>query len=425
MKIKSIQTKIALAGSMCLIIAGMVVVGYSTFSSRTMSIKAAENQAKVSAKLQAASIQAKINAAMDTSRILANVLSTIKDTQHTSPVDRESISAMLFQILKNNPSFLGTYTGWEPNEFDGKDREFANKPGHDETGRFIPYWVKNDKGEIQLEPLKLYDVEGDGDYYLLPKKNKTEAILDPFVYNAAGKDILMTSLVVPILVNGKFYGICGVDLALDFLQSQADSFNLYDGTAKLILVSYTGIVSGMTGNPTIAGKKLSEVHSGFEKNLETIQKGIEKTEYSHGNLEVIVPIKIGLSSTPWSVIVQIPEGKITEESLALMWKQISLSILFVFLALTVFIWIAKTIATPLKTATHFAISVSEGDLTQQITIKQDDEIGHLASALNQMTKNLNTIMSQINQAAEQVASSSEELSATLTKSFPIGNRTSG
>ena len=413
MRFKSIQTKIGLVGSLSFIVTVLIIAGYSSFTSQQMAIQAAENQAKALAELQAASIQAKIEVALDTARTLAYALSAVKDPQHPVQLDRSSVNSMISLILMNNPSFLGTYTAWEPNEFDGKDSEFVNKPGHDTTGRFIPYWARTgDKGEISVDPLKAYEVEGDGDYYLLPKKTKVENILEPYTYAVGGKDVLMTSLVVPILVGGKFYGIGGVDVALDFLQRQSDGFDLYNGTAKLVLMSNGGIISGMTGNPKVVGKKLNEIYTGFEKNADSIKKGTGQVAYNNGNLEVFVPLKIGQTTTPWSAIIFIPKEKITEEARAMMWKQIGLSVIFVVLALGVFLWVAKTIAMPLKEATHFAQSVAEGDLTKQIYIDQDDEIGQLTSALNQMSANLNRIMSQIHQSAEQVASSAEELSAS-------------
>jgi methyl-accepting chemotaxis protein len=57
-----------------------------------------------------------------------------------------------------------------------------------------------------------------GDYYLLPKERSKECIIDPFPSEIQGNKTLLTSLVSPIIVDNKFYGIAGIDIKLDFLQ---------------------------------------------------------------------------------------------------------------------------------------------------------------------------------------------------------------
>ncbi len=74
--------------------------------------------------------------------------------------------------------------------------------------------------------------------------------------------------------------------------------------------------------------------------------------------------------------------------------------------------IARGIISPLLKGVNFAQLVSDGDLTQQIDLHQEDEIGILAKSLNEMSANLQQVMAGIQQASEQVASSSEELSAS-------------
>ncbi len=76
------------------------------------------------------------------------------------------------------------------------------------------------------------------------------------------------------------------------------------------------------------------------------------------------------------------------------------------------VYITRLVVVPLQMGVRFAQAVSDGDLTQQIDLDQKDEIGQLATALNNMATNLNEVMINISQASEQVASSSEELSAS-------------
>jgi len=411
MKFKSIQFKIAFWGGVCILVSVALVTIFSISAFRSSSITGAEEQATVIARVEAASIQAEIEIALDAARTLATSFSVQKISEQ-NPLTRETVDGILRLVAEQNPSFLGVYTLWEPNAFDGKDSEFVDKPGHDSTGRYIPYWCRDDKGKIGVDALANYEISGDGDYYQIPKNSKKEALLNPYLYNVQGKDTLLTSLVVPILHGGVFYGIAGVDIGLTFLQSRADQLDIYNKTGKLALVANDGTLAGITGKPELVGKTMKDVGNGFEKNISKIQQGETSVGFVDGNLEVFMPLRVGKTTTPWSVVVHIPEDVITAEATAMMWKQLGLCILFLGGSLILLWFIAKNIAMPIKKAAHFAQVVANGDLTQEIHIDQEDEVGQLSKALNAMSQNLSHIMSGIQLAAEQVAASSEQLSAS-------------
>jgi len=74
--------------------------------------------------------------------------------------------------------------------------------------------------------------------------------------------------------------------------------------------------------------------------------------------------------------------------------------------------ISNIISNPLRQGVVFAQAVAAGDLTQKITLDQKDEIGQLASALNEMVAKLSSIVGEVMTASDNVASGSQELSAT-------------
>ena len=76
------------------------------------------------------------------------------------------------------------------------------------------------------------------------------------------------------------------------------------------------------------------------------------------------------------------------------------------------VFLARGITGPVVKGVEFAETIADGDLTARLDIKQKDEIGQLANALNKMADNLKDMTLQIQDGATQIASSSEELSAT-------------
>ena len=87
--------------------------------------------------------------------------------------------------------------------------------------------------------------------------------------------------------------------------------------------------------------------------------------------------------------------------------------------------IIKKITDPLTQSVDFAKKMSEGDLTQTLGIDQKDEIGILASAMNEMSKNIRNMFQDINTGVETLSSSSTGLSAISQQMMTGAEQTSG
>ncbi len=274
-QLKSIQLKIVLWGGASLLLMLSALNTYTILTLRSNMLETGKKGAEAAAEEQAWAVDIEIEKALHTARTLAQSFSAMK-TQGAQ-WDRADVNAILNQVLLDNPDFLGVYTLWEPNAFDGQDSQYANTPGHDQTGRFIPYWVRSND-QIILEPLLDYEMEGIGDYYLVPKRTGKETVLDPYLYPINGQDVLLTSLIVPIMVDGKFFGITGVDLPLTFLQKMADQLDVYNKSGVLILYSNNGTLSAVTGKPDLVNTSIQEFSPDWEEDLETIQSGKRQLE---------------------------------------------------------------------------------------------------------------------------------------------------
>jgi hypothetical protein len=57
---------------------------------------------------------------------------------------RGYFTSLLKQELMANLSLRSVYANWTPNGLDGIDSEYASTPDMDETGRFIPAWIRRD-----------------------------------------------------------------------------------------------------------------------------------------------------------------------------------------------------------------------------------------------------------------------------------------
>ncbi|MEN6412506.1 MAG: methyl-accepting chemotaxis protein [Veillonellales bacterium] len=83
---------------------------------------------------------------------------------------------------------------------------------------------------------------------------------------------------------------------------------------------------------------------------------------------------------------------------------------------------ARRIASPVNQLAVVSQKVANGDLTEQVNVTSQDEIGKLASSFNTMVTELKTLIKQVTENAEQVAASSEELTASSEQSAQAANQ---
>ncbi len=442
MRLRSIRNRILLWAGLCMFGTLGIVVTYSSITTRTIALDSARQSVLSMAKGDADEIAVVISGALDTARTLANALSTVKSAR--AGLNRETVDHILRTILERNENFLGVYTAWEPDAFDAQDERFVKSPGSDSSGRYVPYWSRNREGSVVVEPLMGYEDTTrneagarKGDYYLLPREKKTECIIEPYVYPVQGRPTLMTSLVVPIMVGDLHYGIAGVDLPLDFLESLVEKQDIYHKTGKVFIISHKGLIAAASGSPELIGKPLgSAFGDASNEYLATVQGGQRVVKTAVGMVTAFAPIILGQTNTPWAVIIQVPAKEVVAGASAMMWRQIILGIVFAGGVLLGLWAIAGAIARPIGRTVQVAELIARGEIanakqalpafekdrnaknrrigagSQTDAAAQQDETGQLLSAISTMTSNLAALLEQVQKSCAQLVSASIEIAAT-------------
>jgi len=209
---------------------------------------------------------------------------------------REAVNAMMAECLRHHPDLLAFSCGCEPQAFDGQDADFSLAPGHDASGRFVPYWHRG-SGKVELEALANYDVAGENDFYELPRRSKADVLMEPYMYPVGGKPVLMTSLMSPIMVNGQFIGVVGADYGLDQLQQKFAEQRPF-GIGAIMLVSNQGVY---VTHPEV--DKLGTVALDLpEAARKAIREGQAWRQVDErGTAYVFQPFNIGETPSSWSM----------------------------------------------------------------------------------------------------------------------------
>ena len=320
----------------------------------------------------------------DTNKTLAK---TFESFQEIPPENRRSyFNSLQKEILRDSEKFIDIWTVWEPNALDKLDYKFKNTEGHDNSGRFIPYWTKVN-GKISMVPLTEYV---SGFWYEKPKTSQHGILIEPNKYELQGNMIYVAGTAIPIRDRtGKSLGVVGIDYSLDYMQEKL-SQEVFFKSGYAILISAKGTVLAHK-NKNLISKTLPEFENKeiatyfFDAKRSLTPFLIETQVNGNKHLEVFTPVKIGRTNEVWFVGTSIPEKEIYEESTNLI-KLVSIILLVGFIASIIILTfiingITKRISSVVKALRN--IAQGDGDLTARLTGKGKDEIADLSHSFNQ------------------------------------------
>ncbi len=406
----NLQTKIVFWTGLTLAVISLTLIAYSISTARQIAIQTAEKEALAFAERQANAVRADSEIPLDMARALAQAFSATKNPENPAMrLNRPQVNAMLRQVLEANPTFLGTYTLWEPNAFDGLDDFYRGREAHDESGRFIPYWIRNDDGSISVIPLQDYETPGVGDWYILPRGTKKETVIAPLIYPINGVNTVMASFVVPIVYRERFYGIAGVDMPIRYAQTLVDAETPYGEQSQAFLINADGVIISFRNQPEMVARSISEVIPDFADSLQSrvAAGGAFISPSPDGKfLRVFAPARLGKTGASWSFGLIIPFSEITAAANAAAIRQTVIGSLLAILGLAGLWLLGRRIARPVRELTETANQIAAGDLSVVAQVSTGDEIGVLASAFNAMTARLRELVGSLE---ERVAERTEQI----------------
>ncbi|OMH33926.1 ATP-binding protein [Motiliproteus sp. MSK22-1] len=291
---------------------------------REQSLLVAQEQLTEVAKTTALQAQGKVERAISVASTLAKVLSGMRQADVAVDVGRDSVNSILKILLKSNSDFLAAYSIWEPDAFDMLDLAYANAPGHDDTGRFVPYWYRDELGSIELIPTRNYRVPlskralldpgviGPGDFYQRVKKTLSPIVLAPWSRQLNEKDVLVISVVIPILVDQRFLGVAGVDLPVQMLQQLVDHLasEILPEDGQLTVLSDAGsVVAKSVSDKNSKDATDVSIHSDHEL-VQKIIAGVPFRELDEDTLRVLQPLKFGEGFLSWGVYLSLPRSQV-------------------------------------------------------------------------------------------------------------------
>ena len=390
------------------------ILGINTYIACKVTNENAEANLRETSAKYAQKSELLLTKGLDAAHIMASAFEGEKESGHPN---RESALAVIKAILERYPDFLGVWTVWEPNAFDGEDGKFMNAPGHDARGRFVPYW--NKIGEhIALEACVDYTNPGAaGDYYNTPIKTGRDYVTEPYCYKVQGNFIQMVSIAAPIRFHNRLVGVAGVDLSMAKLQSLIGGITIFK-TGFTKIVTHGGIVLASTDKSKIGklsdewkSKDLSKVRQAMEKGCQTSQE-LYSNHFRAMAIKSYHPINIGKMQTPWSFVSIVKLDEALAEGREIICWSIITGCMGILILIFLTSYVADSISKPIKHAVEFAKQIENGKLNIQMEVETQDEIGELVISLNNSVKTTQNMISKISNSAKMIADLSVQLNVS-------------
>jgi methyl-accepting chemotaxis protein len=347
-------------------------------------------------------------------RTLARIMEGYKEIPAAER--RERFDFMLKNAIIADSTIESIYANWSSNGLDGMDAEYANTPGTDETGRYIPLFIKGPNG-LMLTAIKGFEWD-----VVMQLPITSDFVLEPDVPPESKN--LIANMCCPVKDNGRMIGIIGSSIELATVQAFVEEIKPFgDGVA--FLFSSGGIVAAHS-DPSRRGKDMRETESDtFGPYLDTMVDAVTRGtkaafSYRPSQADTViqyysVPFTIGRVPSPWTLVVGVSYNTIMMPIQRMLVICLILGALaIVFMSLGVF-FMARSISRPINSlALMFKdISEGEGDLTKTITIKADNEIGALAHYFNLTIDKIKRLVLAIKKETAALMQTGTELSANM------------
>ncbi|MGX8794817.1 methyl-accepting chemotaxis protein [Fusibacter sp. JL298sf-3] len=337
----------------------------------------------------------------------------------TGELDASLVNATLKSVLSDNENMLGAWVVIDPNQLNAQSDKRLSGGALDEDGTFIPYWYRSGD-DILLDVLVDYNVAGVGDWNLVARETNRETIMDPFYYEIEGEQVLMTTLAVPIVVDGKNIGVVGADISLESLQTITAQIQLYDSGYGALISNSGQVVAHRDG--TRVGQPIENYvnHEGLIAEIQAGETLTYRQEDLDGEMNVYThtPIQIGRTTTPWSFVTVVKEKEVMKDVNFIRNVAILVSLAGMAVLAGIIVYIVNSVTKPISAVSEMIERFAGYDFkavenTQiEKSLKRNDEIGIMVRAVGKMRENIIILASEIEDNARQVAASSEEMMAT-------------
>lgn len=232
----------------------------------------------------------------------------------------------------------------------------------------------------------------------LKAENGKQVITKPYVAASTGK---MVITIAQKMKDGS--GVIGLDMEIDSLLQKLKEIKIGQKGYAFIMEKDKTVLADPTQKP---GSQVNEnlasiIYKNKEGSVSYTLKGTDKkVAYVTNEL------------TGWKIGGTMLVSEVEEAAKPVFNTAIIVFSVTLIVAGTLIFFIVRSISKRLSNLARFSKKVSEGDLRDKLQVQSDDEIGQVGKGFNTMIDSLRSLIGAVQTSVENVASSSEELTAS-------------
>ncbi|GGC81857.1 methyl-accepting chemotaxis protein [Marinobacter halophilus] len=376
--------------------------------------------------------------AYQTPEVVRSVITRNIEADSSGRISRRDLQETVGTILAEQEHLSSIYAQFEPDAYDGQDIYFTD--GLDEhssdQGTLEIYYYRDPQGNVQFSrtedpSAKYLDNRNEfgireAEWYLCSRDSLKPCLMEPYEYEIEeGYSELMTSLVVPILDNGRFAGVAGVDINLSTLQATITQVSqaLFDGESRVSLLSEGGLIAASSHYQEHLGRPLQDALPDLAAGFVRLHQ--QGGRFDNGKtLAVAYPVRVALPGSEWSLLIELPRevalagveeitGLLSSEVADTAARQTLVGVVVVLMAIAVLVLLVRSVTRPLDEIRDRmrSLASAEGDLTRELEIDTHAELIDLAGGFNAFLARLREMIDDLKGVNAQVRGQAADVGA--------------
>jgi signal transduction histidine kinase len=285
----------------------------------------------------------------------------------------------LDSLLASLPSdeVFGAYIAYEDKRWDSKDAML---------------WVDR-RSFPELATIRNDYHETGEQWYVAAKKSGRFHISEPY-FDEGGSQINMISLTQPITINGRFIGVAGADVSLNYVESLVRNIRMEIPNSADAESSQVAYLVSKSGKIIVHPNSELRMRRGYEgKDLMELPGGREISSSPSGHVALSANGENRLvywftsPLTGWKLVLDVPELLVLEPVYEVTANTIYVSVAGLFLMMGLISILARRLTAPIAALGKVAESLETGNFDvrplQGLCVRQD-EIGGLANTFQSM-----------------------------------------
>ncbi len=341
---------------------------------------------------------------------------------------RDAIDTALVGMLESGGGYPTAFAYFEQNAIADANGDPYSVYQRDIAYESVVYLNEEQTGYVFEKHEDAFD-NYTKEYYMQIKESGQPYVMEPYIYELMGKNIMMISIIAPVFdAEGNFLGVTGVDVGLDDMQEQLLVSTDYKSAHLAALAADGTVLVDSAGDGKIGqtaseagygqladyAQKIRSMPDGTYENSRSLIKSGRNFGTGKRGMTVTIPLTVS-GKTDWTLHMAVNSSEFYWAIFESTGKLTFLVVLLGFLLLYTTNRMIQKFLAPIQVITDEAARLEAGDLDIHVDIQSDDELGRLSQAFNHISATMSNYVTDISQKLSQMADNHMDL--TMTQSY--------